>query len=38
VQQSDARLGPLNHNDVYHLVQLLGVALLYRGARQATDA
>jgi hypothetical protein len=38
VQQSDAHLGRLNHNDVYHLVQLLGVALLYRGARDARDA
>lgn len=27
-----------NHNDLYHVVQLAAMALLYRGARRLTDA
>ena len=28
----------LNHNDLYHLIQIAAMALLYRGARRLTDS
>jgi hypothetical protein len=33
VQMSTFRAGPLNHNDLYHLVELLGLFCMYRGGR-----
>jgi hypothetical protein len=27
-----------NHNDLYHVIQIAAMALLYRGARRLTDA
>lgn len=30
-------IAPLNHNDLYHLVQMVGLYLLYRGARLLKD-
>jgi hypothetical protein len=38
VQQSGLALHPsFNHNDLYHVVQMVGVALLYRGASLLQD-
>lgn len=33
VQQSTLALPPLNHNDIYHVIQLIALWLLYRGGR-----
>ena len=33
-QTSTLSLGPLNHNDIFHLIQLTGMVLLFLGARQ----
>jgi hypothetical protein len=39
VQASGFRLHPhFNHNDLYHVIQLAAMALLYRGARRLTDS
>lgn len=35
LQQTRATLGPIDHNTLYHLVQALGLWLLYRSAREA---
>lgn len=32
VQQSSIAIGPMRHNDVYHLVQIVALCLLWRGA------
>lgn len=32
-QMSRLRVGPLNHNDLYHLIELLGLFCMYRGGR-----
>jgi hypothetical protein len=37
VQQSSVQIGPLNHNDVYHLIQLFGNWLFYQGAGELRD-
>lgn len=38
VQQSGLALHPsFNHNDLYHVIQMGGMVLLYRGARQLQD-
>jgi hypothetical protein len=38
VQRSGISFHPsFNHNDVYHVIQMLGVALLYRGAALLQD-
>jgi hypothetical protein len=38
VQASGLRLHEhFNHNDLYHVIQIAGVVLLYRGARRLTD-
>ena len=33
VQMSTIRVGPLNHNDLYHLVELAGLFCMYRAGR-----
>ena len=33
-QTSDFVIGPLNHNDIFHLIQLAGMVLLFEGARR----
>ena len=38
VQQSRLLAGPLNHNDLYHLVQIAALSLLFRGAMLMTWA
>lgn len=37
VQSSSLHAGPLNHNDVYHLIEISGLYLLYRGGAQLTS-
>jgi hypothetical protein len=37
VQQSTLRLGFLNHNDIYHLIQIIGLYLLFRCAGTTRD-
>ena len=37
VQQSNLRAGFLNHNDLYHLIQIVGLFLLFRCARTTRD-
>ncbi len=38
VQQSGLALHPsFNHNDLYHVIQMVGIALLYRGASVLQD-
>jgi hypothetical protein len=38
VQQSGTALHPsFNHNDLYHVIQMAGMALLYRGAARLED-
>ena len=37
IQQSRLLVGPLNHNDAYHLVQLAALWMLYRGAMLTTS-
>ena len=37
VQQSDLRIGILNHNDIYHLIQIAGLFLLFRCAGTTRD-
>ena len=34
VQVSSIRIGPLNHNDIYHVIELGGLYCWYRGGRQ----
>ena len=36
VQTSTFRVGPLNHNDLYHLIELAGLYCMYRGGRLLT--
>ncbi len=36
MQISSVRIGPLNHNDIYHLIELGGLYCWYRGGRQCT--
>ncbi len=38
LQQSSVAIGRMNHNDVYHLVQLVALWFLYRGAAFMTTA
>jgi hypothetical protein len=35
-QISAIRIGPLNHNDIYHVIELGGLYCWYRGGRQLT--
>ena len=35
-QISSIRIGPLNHNDIYHVIELGGLYCWYRGGRQLT--
>jgi len=35
-QISSLRIGPLNHNDIYHVIELGGLYCWYRGGRQLT--
>jgi len=35
-QISSIRIGPLNHNDIYHVIELGGFYCWYRGGRQLT--
>jgi hypothetical protein len=37
ILDSDFTIFALNHNDLYHLVQLVGLGLIYQGARQLKD-
>ena len=37
VQQSNLRSGFLNHNDLYHLIQIVGLFLLFRCAHTTRD-
>lgn len=34
IQLSPLRVGPLDHNDLFHLVQMAAMGLLYRGGRE----
>ena len=35
-QISSMRIGPLNHNDIYHVIELGGIYCWYRGGRKLT--
>jgi hypothetical protein len=38
VQRSIARLGPFNHNDIYHVIQMASLWFFYRAGRGLQDA